>query len=118
MLPGQLNLLDWARDRRDHGMALASHAQERKAPRWTDIAYAAIEDIARRQIHVHVDDVLQAGVPRPKHPNAWGAVWMRAIRNDIIQRTNQTRLCTVDPGKNAHRYPVYFSRIHDPRCTP
>lgn len=109
MLPGQLTLpLEQARERRDVGMSRAVVAQ---GPKWADIAYQAIERVARRQIHVHVDDVLQEGVPQPAHFNSWGAVWMRAIRNEIIQRTNQTRPCTVDPNKNAHRYPVYFSRI-------
>jgi hypothetical protein len=113
MLPGQIDIFDWARERRDQGMSRAVVAQ---GPRWADVAYAAIERVAIRQPHVHIDDVLREGVPRPDHYNAWGAVWMRAIRDEIIQRTTETRLCTVDPGKNAHRYPIYFSRIHDPRC--
>jgi hypothetical protein len=106
------DLFSYAKESRDIGMSLAVSAQ---GPRWADIAYAAIERVARRQVHVHVDDVLREGVPDPTHFNAWGAVWMRAIKNGIIQRSNQTRPCTVDPGKHAHSYPIYFSRIHDPR---
>lgn len=98
---------------RDVGMSRAERAQ---GQRWSDIAYAAIERVARRQVHVHVDDVLREGVPPPAHFNAWGAAWLRAIRNGLIQRSNQTRPCTVDPNKHAHRYVIYFSRIHDPRC--
>lgn len=101
-----------ARALRDEGMSLAACAQ---GQRWCDLAYAAIEAIARRQIHVHVDDVLTFGVPQPASPNAWGAVWMRAIKSGIIQRSNQTRPCTVHKRKHAHRYPVYFSRVRDPR---
>lgn len=107
-----------AKQRRDTGMARAAVAQEQKSPRWSEIAYAAIEAIARRQLTVHVDDVLRAGIPKPQHPNAYGAVWLRAVRNGIIQRSAETRPCTVDPAKHAHRYSVYFSRIHDPRCAP
>lgn len=109
MLAGQMDLLDWAKARRDAGMARAAAAQ---GTPWSEIAYAAIERVARRQAHVHIDDVLGEGVPQPHHYNAWGAVWMCAIRNDIIQRTNQTRLCATDKRKNAHRYPIYFSRIY------
>lgn len=107
-----------AQKRRDRGMALAAHAQNRKVPKWSDIAYEAIVNVARRQIHVHVDDVLKAGVPEPHHFNAWGHVWKRAIDNEIIQPSAERRPCTVDPRKNLHNYPVYFSRIYDPRCTP
>ena len=115
MLPGQIDMISYieAQRRRDEGVALAANAQ---GQRWSDRAYQAIEAIARRSVHVHIDQVLRAGVPRPDHPNAWGAVWLRAIRAGIIQRSAETRPCTVDPGKHAHRYTVYFSRIHDPRC--
>jgi hypothetical protein len=118
MLPGQLDLLEWARKDRDAGMSRASDAQDRKVPGWADLAYAAIETVARTQATVHIDDVLRLGIPQPKHPNAMGAVWLRAIRNEIIQRSNQTRPCSVDRRKHAHQYPVYFSRICDPRCAP
>lgn len=102
-----------AKRRRDEGMALAADAQGQG---WHDLAYAAIKAIALKQFHIHVDDVLRAGIPQPEHFNSWGNVWMRAVRTGIIQRSTESRPCTVDPKKNAHRYPVYFSRIYDPRC--
>lgn len=108
-MQGQIDLLDYIRDLRDAGMARAEQAQ---GPEWGELAYRAIERVARRQVHVHIDDVLSEGVPQPRHHNCWGAIWMKAIRNGIIQRSNQTRICTVDPGKHAHRYTIYFSRIH------
>lgn len=104
-----IDLFAWAKDRRDVGMTRAAQAQ---GIPWSALAYGAIERVARRQAHVHIDDVLREGVPQPHHFNAWGAVWMRAIRDGVIQRSNQTKPCTVDPLKNAHRYPVYFSRIY------
>lgn len=113
MCPADLFAYAEAKRRRDEGMSLASTAQGQQ---WSDLAYAAIEAIARRQFYVHIDDVLRANVPQPERPNAWGSVWMRAIRNGIIQRSIETRPCTVDRKKNAHRYSVYFSRIYDPRC--
>jgi hypothetical protein len=101
-----------AKARRDVGMERAAGAQGHC---WAALAYQAIKTAALRQPHVHVDDILAQNIPQPEHPNAWGAVWMRAIRNGIIQHSNQSRPCKTDKRKHAHRYPVYFSRIHDPR---
>lgn len=97
-----------ARAQRDAGMASAAA----HSPSFMEAAFQAIERVALRQIHVHVDDVLAEGVPAPHHPNAWGAVWMRAIRAGIIQRSNQTRPCKTDAKKHAHQYPIYFSRVY------
>lgn len=102
-----------AKQRRDTGMARAAEAQ---GPRWAEIAYAAIERVALRQITCHIDDVIREGVPKPHHFNAWGAVWMRAIRAGIIQPCAERRPCTLDPAKHSHAYPVYLSRLFDPRC--
>lgn len=97
-----------AKAQRDAGMARA----EAHSPIFAVAAYAAIERVSRRQAHVHVDDILAENVPEPNHPNAWGAVWAKAIRAGIIQRSNQTRPCATDPKKHAHQYPIYFSRIY------
>jgi hypothetical protein len=90
---------------RDAGLAdAAAHA-----PRFVDRALAALEAIARQQPTVHVDDVIAVGI-EPPHPNAWGAVWMRAINAGLIARTGETRPSS-DPRKRAHRYPVYRSLV-------
>ncbi|MPZ57581.1 MAG: hypothetical protein GEU91_13995 [Rhizobiales bacterium] len=96
-----------AKSRRDAGMAQAE--QHGSSFAWR--AYHAIEALAFNQPTVHVDDVLRQGVREPHHSNAWGAVWMRAIRSGLIERTSETRPCTRDPKKHAHRYPVYRSLV-------
>lgn len=96
-----------ARELRDAGMTQAAE----HSPVFSEIAFQAIKRVARRQIHVHVDDILREDVPTPSHPNAWGPVWMRAIREDIIQRTNQTRQ-SEHTKKHSHNYPIYFSLIY------
>ena len=106
-----IDLFTYAKSLRNAGMASA----EQHSPEFSVAAYEAIERVAQRQVHIHVDDILSEDVPAPNHPNAWGAVWARAIRNRVIQRTTETRLCKTDIGKHAHRYPVYFSLIYDPR---
>jgi hypothetical protein len=102
-----------AKRQRDAGMQqAAAHAED-----FCEFAYACLVRIARRQVHLHIDDLLlELDGRRPASPNAMGSIWMRAIRNGVIQHSNQTRPCITDAGKHAHRYPIYFSRIHDPRC--
>jgi len=96
-----------ARAARDLGLSKAG----RHAGRFAENAYAAIKAVAERQATVHIDDVLRLGLATPHHPNAWGAVWMKAIRDKLIERTVETRPCTLDRKKHAHRYPVYRSLI-------
>ena len=96
---------------RDTGMALAIAAQDNKLPAWSELAYAAIVSLAKRQPTVHVDDVLREFPLRPDHPNAWGAVWMRAIKNGVIFRSGESRPCLTDCGKHRHVYPVYRSGL-------
>lgn len=105
------DLFDFAKSRRDRGMGLASAAEDRAQPEFAEIAYSTIETVARRQREVHVDDILVACTVQPEHPNAWGAVWMRAIRNGVIEHSGSVRPCRKDGKKNAHRYPVYRSRL-------
>ena len=90
---------------RDAGMARAIAPSSHFAA----IAYAAIVTVAKRQATVHVDDVLAECSARPRHPNAWGGVWMRAIRAGVIERSGELQHCRVDRGKHAHAYPVYRS---------
>jgi hypothetical protein len=106
------DLFSWADGAtlRDTGMAVASEAQEREAPGWTDRAYAALYSVARQRPEVFVDDVLAIFREQPQHPNAWGGVWRRAIADGVISRTGRVRE-TQDRRKHRHQYPVYRSEI-------
>jgi hypothetical protein len=108
---GMNDLFSKAIDARDAGIEKAFEAQDRKDPAWVERAYNAIVEIAKRSETVHVDDVLSTFSNPPRHPNSWGAVWMRAIRNGVIARTGTARPCTIDPKKHAHNYPVYRSLV-------
>ena len=94
--------------RRDTGMALATAAQDAREPGWSDHAYAAILTVARRQEELFVDDVLAEITRKPAHHNAFGAVWMRAIRSGVIARTGRVKP-SADPAKHSHQYPIYRS---------
>lgn len=103
-----------AERRRDRGMALAAEAQERARHAWSQAAYETLIRLAQRQEFIHVDDLVPL-CPPPEHPNAWGAVWQRALRTGVIERSGQMR-ASYQPQKHLHRYPVYRSRIFDARA--
>src|SRR4051794_26046745 len=106
-----MDLFAWAEALKRAGMERAALAEERKHPGFQSAAVELIRSIAEKQLSVHIDDVLAACELRPHHPNAWGAVWSRAIREGIIAKTGQRRRCKFDAGKHAHDYPVYRSLI-------
>ena len=97
--------------RRDRGIAMAAAAQDEKVPGFSELAYSHICNLARRHEEIHVDLFLQTFPIKPDHPNAFGAPWLRAKRNRIIEHSGRVRPCTIDPNKNAHLYPVYRSLI-------
>jgi len=104
------DLFSWADGAalRNTGMAIAREAQERAAPGWAERAYQAIVGVARFRPTVHVDDVLAVFGEPPEHPNAWGSVWQRAIRDGVITPTGMLRE-SRDRRKHRHQYPVYRS---------
>jgi hypothetical protein len=106
-------LFDWAEHRRDAGMVEAAFAEELTGSDFGETAYAAICHVARRQCEVHVDDVLRYCRVKPGHPNAWGAVWMRAIKDGTLLKSDEDRFrpCQSDPGKHKHQYRVYQSGL-------
>jgi hypothetical protein len=96
---------------RDAGMIEAAFAEALVSPDFGELAYGAICHVARMQCEVHVDDILRFCKVRPSHPNAWGAVWMRAIKDGVISRTGRIKPCESDPLKHKHNYPVYASGL-------
>lgn len=113
MLDRSPNLFSYAQaqTRRDVGMDRARSKQEKLDPVWSGLAFAAIERIAKRQATVHVDDVLTEFTAKPICPNAWGAVWQRAIRLGLITHSGRVAPCKTDKRKNAHLYPIYVSNV-------
>jgi hypothetical protein len=104
-------LFDWAEHRRDVGMIEAAFAEELTGSDFGERAYAAICHVARRQCEVHVDDIIRYCTVKPSHYNAWGSVWMRAIKDGVIVKTGRVRPCVSDPGKHKHSSPVYRSGL-------
>ena len=106
------DLVDMAEEYKQRGMTLASVAQDLIAPLWSERAYAALAALARRKNTIHVDDFLLVFTEKPSHPNAFGAVWQRCIRERLIIHSGRVRPCTVDPTKHKHQSPVYLSLIY------
>lgn len=104
-----VDLVELAEELRNRGMTLAANAQDQKEPEWADEAFKAIVTAARCNSKVHVDDVWPKVAP-PHHHNAWGAVWMRAIKARVIEKTSERRH-SIAPRKHKHEYPVYRSLI-------
>lgn len=114
------DLFGWAEGavRRDAGMAIASAAQERAAPGWSERAYQAICLVARFQPTVHIDDVRRIFAEEaPGHPRAWGQVWVRAVKVGVIEATGTVRK-TTDPRKHCHPCPVYRSLLYPKTGVP
>jgi hypothetical protein len=111
------SLFDWAAHNRDVGMIEAEFAETLTGSDFAEAAYAAICHVARRQCEVHVDDIIRFCKVRPSHPNAWGAIWMRAIKDGTIIKsdTDVYRPCLSDPAKHKHQYRVYASGLFHAR---
>jgi hypothetical protein len=62
---------------------------------WKDAAYALLINLIRRQEEINSDDVRQAadaaGLDQPHHPNCWGALFGRAAKAGVIERSGFTK---------------------------
>lgn len=95
------------RERRDTGMGLAEAGE---GTAWGEYAYQILKTLAEELPEVHTDDLERCLEWHPRHPNAAGAVWMRALRNGLLERTGRVRP-SKQPTKRAHSYPVYRSLV-------
>jgi hypothetical protein len=100
-----------AMNARDAGMIEAEFAETLSGSDYPEALYAAICHVARRQIEVHIDDVLRHCKVQASHPNAAGSAWVRAIKDGVILRTGTVRPCLSDPKKRVHNYPLYRSGL-------
>ena len=90
------------------GMDRASQGSD---PVWREYAYVTLLEVAAQQKTVHVDDLHAVIEWHPANPNAWGAVWQKAIRRGVLAKTGLYRPTRL-PGKHAHEYPCYTSLIY------
>jgi hypothetical protein len=117
MMESAPSLFDYAASLRDIGMIEAEFAEALSGSDYSEALYAAICHVARRQIEVHIDDVLRVLKVRASHPNSNGGPWRRAIKDGVLLKSDNDphRPCLSDPAKHAHSYRVYQSGIFHAR---
>jgi hypothetical protein len=96
------------RERRDAGMDLAEGAE---GTAWSVYADGVLKTLAEELPELHTDDLNRCLELHPRHPNAFGGVWMRAIKAGLIRKSGRYRT-SKQRGKNAHSYPVYDSLVY------
>ncbi|NII73232.1 hypothetical protein FHW84_001801 [Dyella sp. SG562] len=88
----QQSVLDFtaARADRDAGMSRAHDAAARRDEDWPDAAYGFLVRYARTHEQFISEELTamadRMGYSSPADPRAWGAIFQRAARNNIIQR--------------------------------
>jgi hypothetical protein len=89
MSAAQLDLLSYSpAAQRDSGMLQAARHAEEVHENWNDRAYAFLVEYARHHPNFISEDVsdasIKVGFPQPETLRAWGSVYIKAIRNDVI----------------------------------
>ena len=90
MTSDQLTLDDYAAAQaaRDAGMSIAADHADAKHIGWTDRAFEFLKSYAKTHSTFISEDVsdaaIEAGEPQPPTLRAWGSVYRRAIREDVI----------------------------------
>lgn len=83
-----MNLFEYAAAQRDIGMMRAARHAEAVHLHWNDMAYAFLVEFARSNANFISEDVSDASkqvdFPQPPTDRAWGSVYRKAVKNDII----------------------------------
>jgi hypothetical protein len=86
-----VDLFGWASHARDEGMQQALEHAEDEQPGWSERAYAFLVNYARTHADFISEDVsdaaIAAGEPQPPTLRAWGQIYRRAAKNDVIIQT-------------------------------
>lgn len=107
-----MNDIDIGDALKDHGMLLASEAEDRERAWWRHHALERLRDLAELSEFLDSDDLRDWGVEEPKHPNAWGSVWQKAVKEGWIEEAvGQQRRKSQRPTAHASKMTVYRSLI-------
>jgi len=94
---------------RDEGM---SRVWDNTPENWRVVAMTLLFQLAQRQAEVTTDDLWKVLPPLPEgcHPNVIGGLWMEAVRQHWLRRTDRM---VISERQNAHarRVPVYESLV-------
>jgi hypothetical protein len=97
---------------RDAGMAAA---WDNTPANWRVVALTLLFQLAKQQPEVTADDLQDVLPPLPAecHPNVIGSLWMEAVRNHVLERTERSILSSRSSA-HARRVPVYTSLVYNP----
>lgn len=89
------DLFQYAEAQRDIGMLRAARHAENVHPHWNDQAYDFLVAFAKRSKEFISEDVSgaskEAGFPQPPTDRAWGSIYRKAVRNDVIIQVGSGR---------------------------
>lgn len=77
---------------------------------WTELAYEAVEQVARRQLEFTPDDIWATGLQKPEEARALGGVMSSARRRGIIEKTGRVQP-TTQPESHGTDVTIWRSLI-------
>lgn len=97
---------------RDTGMRRVEAAESERSPGWNEMALEEIHWWAIRQEYFTPDDVRIFIKAEPVKPQAWGAVWKKALSLKWIEPAPEKgRPKSFFPSQHSHRVDYYHSLI-------
>lgn len=97
---------------RDEGMARAARHAEEAHARWSDRAYAFLCEFAKTHAQFISEDVSdeskRVGFPQPPTDRAWGSLYRKAIKEDVIIQVGTGR----SRRRNASICPRWGSNVY------
>ena len=103
-MKNQLNLLE-GRNLRDQGIKRSLETADTKSEKWSSRAYLFLLEYIKSNKEFMAEDVRVASngvVPIPANNRAWGAIFVMAKKNNIINSNGYS--CVKNP--KAHRTPA------------
>lgn len=90
-----MDLFQHAEAQRDVGMLRAARHAEETNLHWNDRAYAFLVEFAKRNESFISEDVSDAskkvGFPQPPTDRAWGSIYRKALKSDVIIQVGSGR---------------------------
>lgn len=78
---------------------------------WTELAYAAVCQVAESQPEFTPDDIWATGLQKPSEARALGGVMRRAHQNGLIEKTGRVQP-TTQPESHSADITVWRSLIY------
>jgi hypothetical protein len=94
---------------RDLGMDRARKANDRDDPHWRTDTLKLLKRAADDNEYVDPDLLRKLGAREPLHPNAWGSIWKKGVKEGLIKEAPNMRRKSERPPAHAKKMTVYKS---------